>query len=135
RSSDGTQKFLFEVGGEKQTVEAVLIPSEGRLTICLSSEIGCNMACSFCFTGKQKLKRRLTAGEIVGQFLQVMDRLDPEERITNIVYMGMGEPLDNVDAVFRSIEIFHSPWGLNLSRKKITVSTSGIVPMIPKVTE
>jgi 23S rRNA (adenine2503-C2)-methyltransferase len=93
------------------------------------------MACSFCFTGKQKLKRRLTAGEIVGQFLQVMDRLDPGVRISNIVFMGMGEPLDNAEAVFKSIEIFHSPWGLNLSRKKITVSTSGIVPMIPKVTE
>lgn len=134
KSRDGTQKFLFDVGGG-QSVEAVLIPSDGRLTLCLSSEIGCNMACGFCFTGKQKLKRRLTAGEIVGQFLQVMDRLDPDQRITNIVYMGMGEPLDNPEAVFRSIEIFHSPWGINLSRKKITVSTSGIVPMIPKVTE
>jgi 23S rRNA (adenine2503-C2)-methyltransferase len=134
KSRDGTQKFLFEMGGGF-SVEAVLIPSEGRRTLCLSSEIGCNMACDFCFTGKQKLKRRLTAGEIVGQFVQVMDRLDPGERITNIVYMGMGEPLDNVEAVFRSIEIFHSPWGLNLSRKKITVSTSGIVPMISKVTE
>jgi len=134
KSRDGTQKFLFDVGGG-QSVEAVLIPSDGRLTLCLSSEIGCNMACGFCFTGKQKLKRRLTSGEIVGQFLQVMDRLDQDQRITNIVYMGMGEPLDNPDAVFRSIEIFHSPWGLGLSRKKITVSTSGIVPMIPKVTE
>ncbi len=92
------------------------------------------MACSFCFTGKQKLKRRLTAGEVVGQFCK--SRIGwPEERITNIVFMGMGEPLDNPEAVFRSIEIFHSPWGLNLSRKKITVSTSGIVPMIPMVTE
>jgi 23S rRNA (adenine2503-C2)-methyltransferase len=134
KSRDGTQKFLFDVGAG-QSVEAVLIPADDRRTLCLSSEIGCNMACGFCFTGKQKLKRRLSAGEIVGQFLQVMDRLDPGERITNIVYMGMGEPLDNADAVFRSIEIFHSPWGLNLSRKKITVSTSGIVPMIPKVTE
>ena len=134
KSRDGTQKLLFDVG-DNQTIEAVLIPSEGRLTLCLSSEIGCNMACSFCFTGKQKLKRRLTAAEIVGQFVQAMDRLGPEERITNVVFMGMGEPLDNPDAVFRAIEILHSPWGLNLSKKKITVSTSGIVPMIPLVTE
>jgi 23S rRNA (adenine2503-C2)-methyltransferase len=134
KSRDGTQKFLFDVGAD-QSVEAVLIPSDGRMTLCLSSEIGCNMACQFCFTGKQKLKRRLTAGEIVGQFVQVMDRLGPEERITNIVFMGMGEPLDNTDAVFRSIAIFHSQWGLGLSRKKITVSTSGIVPMMSKVTE
>ena len=134
KSRDGTQKFLFDVGND-QSVEAVLIPADDRRTLCLSSEIGCNMACGFCFTGKQKLKRRLKAGEIVGQFLQVMDRLEPEERITNIVYMGMGEPLDNADEVFKSIEIFHSPWGLNLSRKKITVSTSGIVPMIPRVSQ
>lgn len=134
KSRDGTQKFLFDMG-ESRSVEAVLIPSDDRLTLCLSSEIGCNMACGFCFTGKQKLKRRLSAGEIVGQFLQVKDRLEPDQRITNIVYMGMGEPLDNPDEVFKSIEIFHSPWGLNLSRKKITVSTSGIVPLIPRVTE
>lgn len=133
KSKDGTQKFLFDVG-ENQSVEAVLIPSEGRQTLCISSEIGCNIACQFCFTGKQKLKRRLTAGEIVGQFLQVKDRIG-DERITNIVFMGMGEPLDNVEAVFRAIDIFHDTWGLNISRKKITVSTSGIVPMIPKVTE
>jgi 23S rRNA (adenine2503-C2)-methyltransferase len=134
KSRDGTQKFLFDMG-ESRSVEAVLIPSDGRLTLCLSSEIGCNMACGFCFTGKQKLKRRLSAGEIVGQFLQVKDRLELGQKITNIVYMGMGEPLDNPDEVFKSIEIFHSPWGLNLSRKKITVSTSGIVPLIPRVTE
>lgn len=133
KSVDGTQKFLFDVGDGK-SVEAVLIPSDGRLTLCLSSEIGCNLACRFCFTGKQKLQRRLSAGEIVGQFLQVMDRLEDDQRITNIVFMGMGEPLDNPEAVFRSIEIFHSPWGLNLSKKKITVSTSGLVDMIPEVT-
>jgi 23S rRNA (adenine2503-C2)-methyltransferase len=133
KSADGTQKFLFGVDDAK-SVEAVLIPSEDRLTLCLSSEIGCNMACQFCFTGKQKLKRRLTAGEIVGQFVQVMDRLDSHQRISNIVFMGMGEPLDNPEAVFKSIEIFHSPWGLNVSKKKITVSTSGLIPMIPEVT-
>lgn len=133
-SVDGTRKYLFDVGNN-QNVEAVLIPSEDRLTLCLSSEIGCNMACQFCYTGKQKLKRRLSAGEIVGQYLQVLDRLPEGTRISNIVFMGMGEPLDNPDEVFRSIEIFTSDWGLNLSRKRITVSTSGIVPMIPRVIE
>ncbi len=132
-SSDGTRKYLFDIG-LGQTVEAVMIPSEDRKTLCLSSEVGCNMACKFCFTGKQKLKRRLTAGEIVGQFLQVKKDMG-EERISNIVFMGMGEPLDNTAAVFDSIEILKSDFGINLSRKKITVSTSGLVPQMPLVTQ
>ena len=94
KSIDGTQKFLFDVG-QGNTVESVVIPSDDRLTLCVSSEIGCNMACKFCFTGKQKLKRRLTADEIVGQFLQVEKLLSEGQRLTNIVFMGMGEPLDN----------------------------------------
>lgn len=133
KSLDGTMKFLFNVGDGK-TVEAVLIPAEGRLTLCLSSEVGCNMACKFCYTAKQKLQRKLETWEIVGQFLAVKDQLPADQRISNIVFMGMGEPLDNPENVFKAIEIFHSSWGLNISRKKITVSTSGIVPMISKVT-
>lgn len=132
-SVDGTRKYLFDIG-EGQTVEAVMIPSDDRMTLCLSSEVGCNMACKFCFTGKQKLKRRLTAGEIVGQFIQVKNDMG-EKRISNIVFMGMGEPLDNCDAVFDSIKIFKSDFGLNVGRKKITVSTSGLVPQIPLVTD
>ncbi len=127
KSVDGTQKLLFDMGGGN-SVEAVLIPTDDRLTLCISSEVGCNMACKFCFTGKQKLKRRLKTEEIVGQFMQAHDRLEPGQRISNIVFMGMGEPLDNCEAVFKSIEILHSTWGMNLSKKKITVSTSGIVP-------
>ena len=138
KSADGTEKFLFEVGGG-DTVESVLIPADDRLTLCVSSEVGCNMGCKFCFTGKQKMKRRLTTAEIVGQYLTALDSLSgssqQQQRITNIVFMGMGEPLDNPDAVFSSIEILHSPLGCNLSKKKITVSTSGIVPLIPRVTE
>lgn len=140
QSKDGTEKFLFDVGNG-QTIESVLIPAGERMTLCVSSEIGCNMACQFCYTGKQKLKRRLTVSEIVGQFLLVQEHLaqtsKPGEpsRITNIVFMGMGEPLDNPDAVFPAIEIIHDPLAGNLSRKKITVSTSGIVPMIPLVTQ
>ena len=134
-SVDGTQKFLFDVR-DGNSIEAVVIPSDDRLTLCVSSEIGCNMACQFCFTGKQKLKRRLTADEIVGQFMVVQDSLAKEGRkLSNIVFMGMGEPLDNSDNVFKSIEVIHSPWGVNLSRKKITVSTSGLIPEMYKVAE
>lgn len=127
KSVDGTQKFLFDMG-DLNTVEAVLIPSDDRLTLCISSEVGCNMACRFCFTGKQKLKRRLRADEIVGQFMQVADRLEEGQRISNIVFMGMGEPLDNPEAVFKAVEVLHSEWGMNVSRRRITVSTSGLVP-------
>ena len=133
-SVDGTRKFLFDVGGGK-TVESVLIPNGERLTLCVSSEVGCNIGCKFCFTAKQKLSRRLTAGEIVGQFWGATRALPAGRRITNIVFMGMGEPLDNPDAVFRSIDILCDTWGFNFSRRKITVSTSGLVPMIPRVAE
>lgn len=132
KSVDGTQKFLFDVG-QGMSVEAVVIPADDRLTLCVSSEVGCNMACKFCYTGKQKLKRRLTAAEIVGQFMQVSDRLEEGQRLSNIVFMGMGEPLDNCDAVFKSIEVLTNDWGMNLSKKRITVSTSGLVPEMWRV--
>lgn len=153
KSVDGTQKFLFDVG-EGNTVEAVLIPSDDRLTLCISSEVGCNMACKFCFTGKQKLKRRLQAHEIVGQFVAIEDILArdagftpgvvPEikegerwaarpPRITNIVYMGMGEPLDNCEAVFTTVDVLCEDFGRNFSRRKVTVSTSGLVPEMWRV--
>jgi 23S rRNA (adenine2503-C2)-methyltransferase len=134
KSVDGTQKFLFDVKNG-DSVEAVLIPSEGRLTLCVSSEVGCNMACRFCYTGKQKLKRRLTADEIVGQFMQVNDRLEAGQRISNIVFMGMGEPLDNPQAVFKSIEVLHCSWGMNVSKRRITVSTSGLVKEMWRVAD
>lgn len=147
RSVDGTQKLLFDMG-DGNTVEAVLIPSEDRLTLCISSEVGCNMGCKFCFTGKQKLKRRLKTHEIVGQFVQCKRLLEqqtaelkakfpaqdtPELRISNVVFMGMGEPLDNPDVVFKTCDILHDQCGLNLSRKKITVSTSGLVPEMHRI--
>lgn len=132
KSVDGTQKFLFDMGNNN-SVEAVLIPSGDRLTLCISSEVGCNMACKFCFTGKQKLKRRLKASEIVGQFMQVHDRLSEGQRISNIVFMGMGEPLDNSDAVFKTVDILNDDFGIGISRRKITVSTSGLVPEMWKV--
>jgi 23S rRNA (adenine2503-C2)-methyltransferase len=133
KSKDGTRKWLFDIG-DGMTIETVLIPNKDRLTLCVSSEVGCNIACRFCFTGKQKLKRRLSAGQIVGQFLHAQDSLAKDGlRVTNIVFMGMGEPLDNPEAVFRSIDILHQPNGINLSRKKITVSTSGLVPQMPLI--
>jgi 23S rRNA (adenine2503-C2)-methyltransferase len=134
QSVDGTRKFLINVGAGK-TVETVIIPSRGRLTLCISSEVGCNMACKFCYTGKQKLQRKLDTWEIVGQFVLASRRLPPDQRLTNIVFMCMGEPLDNPDAVFKAIEILHSQWGYGLSKKRVTVSTSGIVPMMPKITQ
>ena len=133
KSKDGTRKWLFDIG-DGMTIETVLIPNKDRLTLCVSSEVGCNIACRFCFTGKQKMKRRLTAGQIVGQFLHAQDSLAKDGlRVTNIVFMGMGEPLDNPDEVFKAIEILHDPNGINLSRRKITVSTSGLVPQMHKI--
>ena len=133
RSVDGTQKFLFKLK-DGLTVEAVLIPSDDRLTLCISSEVGCNMACKFCYTGKQKLKRRLETFEIVGQFIQVERSLRLEDRkVSNIVYMGMGEPLDNPEAVFKTVDILCNDFGRNFSRRKVTVSTSGLIPEMWKV--
>ncbi len=132
QSKDGTAKFLFDVGGGK-TIESVLIPAGDRLTLCVSSEVGCNMACKFCYTGTQKLKKRLSSGEIIGQLYGVSKWLPEDLRISNVVFMGMGEPLDNPDAVFKSVEVMHEPIAFNMSRKKITISTSGLIDMIPEV--
>ncbi len=133
-SRDGTIKILVDVG-DGQTVEAVLIPADDRLTLCLSTEVGCNLACKFCFTGKRLLAKRLSTSQIVGQFLRAKDAVPNGQRITNIVFMGMGEPLDNPEAVFSSIKILIEGVGIRFSRKKITVSTSGLLPLIPLVTE
>ncbi len=134
KSLDGTEKFLFQTE-EGFLYETVLIPSEKRWTLCLSSQVGCNMACKFCYTGKQKLRKRLTTSEIIGQYMVVNERIKPHSKITNLVFMGMGEPLDNQEAVFSSIEIFCESLGIGLSRKKITISTSGLASLIPKITE
>jgi 23S rRNA (adenine2503-C2)-methyltransferase len=139
QSLDGTEKFLFDVSdgkGDGKTIEGVIIPSEGRRTLCVSSEVGCNMACKFCFTAKQKLQRRLRVSEIVGQLYGITRLATSEaDRVSNIVFMGMGEPLDNVENVFPAIEIFHEALAFNIGLKKITVSTSGLVPQIPLVTQ
>ncbi len=133
-SVDGTRKFLMKVDGGKN-IEAVLIPNEDRLTLCVSSEVGCAMGCKFCFTAEMGLMRRLTASEIVGQFINAANSLKDGRRITNIVFMGMGEPLDNVENVTKAISILHTQQGIGFGLKRITVSTSGIVPMIPRVAQ
>lgn len=120
RSTDGTAKYLFRgVGG--RDVEAVCIPDKDRTTICVSSQAGCRMGCTFCMTGRQGFHGSLSAADIVNQILSVPE----SEQLTNIVFMGMGEPLDNLDQVERVIEILTAPWGLAWSPKRITVSSIG----------
>jgi 23S rRNA (adenine2503-C2)-methyltransferase len=130
-AEDRTVKFLFQLK-DKQTVETVLIPFHNKYSICLSSQVGCAMHCSFCFTGTQGLKRNLTTGEIVGQFIQAWRWLAQnrpgEERILNVVFMGQGEPLHNFDAVKKACEIFLSKHGASIAAQKITISTAGYVP-------
>lgn len=122
-SVDGTKKYLF-VQGEMKFVEAAYIPDADRATLCVSSQVGCKMGCLFCMTGKQGFQAQLTAGEIVNQIRSLPER----QTLTNVVYMGMGEPLDNMDAVLQSLEILTSEWGYAWSPKRITVSTIGIIP-------
>lgn len=130
-SQDKTVKFLFRLHDEEK-VETVLIPFQKKYTVCLSSQVGCAMNCSFCHTGQQGFRRNLTSDEIVGQFLEVQKWLSkhrPEDdRILNIVYMGQGEPLHNFDEVKTSAEIFLSQHGVSLAGSKITISTSGYLP-------
>ena len=136
-SSDGTIKWLlrFPDGNEAETV---YIPDRDRGTLCVSSQVGCTLTCSFCHTGTQKLVRNLTAGEITGQVMLAMDELGdwpagkPDRRLTNIVLMGMGEPLFNYDNVAKAMRIVMSGEGVGLSKRRITLSTSGVVPEIAR---
>jgi 23S rRNA (adenine2503-C2)-methyltransferase len=133
-SSDKTIKCAFEVEQGK-VVEGVLIPTTSRTTACISSQVGCSLACTFCATGKLKLMRNLTAGEIVDQVVYLRDQSEQRYRqsLSNIVYMGMGEPLLNYKNVLRSIEMITSEQGLGMSPKRITVSTAGIAKMIKQL--
>ncbi|MGZ5865117.1 MAG: 23S rRNA (adenine(2503)-C(2))-methyltransferase RlmN [Xanthobacteraceae bacterium] len=155
-SVDGTRKWLLRLPGEHpgerpHEVECVYIPDTGRGTLCVSSQVGCTLTCSFCHTGTQRLVRNLTAGEIVGQILVARDRLgdwpggtpptdglvpqDGGRFITNLVMMGMGEPLYNFDAVKEALLIASDGDGIGISKRKITISTSGVVPMIERAGE
>ena len=121
----GVRKYLFELE-DGESVESVLIPDEGRNTLCISTQVGCAMACEFCLTGSFRLKRNLTTAEIINQLCAVKRDAD----IRNIVFMGMGEPLQNLDNLVRSIEIMLEGIGLQLSNRRITVSTCGLVPQM-----
>ncbi len=138
-SNDGTRKYLVRIAGGHE-VEVVYIPEESRGTLCISSQVGCTLTCSFCHTGTQKLVRNLTAGEIVGQIMVARDDLgewpeqgapkDETRLLSNIVLMGMGEPLYNFENVRDAMKIAMDPEGIQLSRRRITLSTSGVVPEI-----
>jgi 23S rRNA (adenine2503-C2)-methyltransferase len=132
RSIDGTEKFLLGLE-DGNRIESVLIPDENRLTLCISSQAGCTLDCGFCLTAQEKLKRNLKAHEIVGQILTVQRTLSEETRITNIVMMGMGEPLANLTQVIEALKRMISPIGLGFSPRRVTVSTAGMVPQILKL--
>ena len=153
-SADGTRKWLFRFpprgAGRPVEAETVYIPEEGRGTLCVSSQVGCTLTCSFCHTGTQTMVRNLTAEEILGQILVARDRLGdfpdaaapvgamvPAEgrRVSNVVMMGMGEPLHNFDNVKTALAIASDGEGISLSKRRITLSTSGVVPMIPRTGE
>ncbi len=126
-SSDGTKKYLFRTGDDS-AVEAVMIPDEDRRTLCVSSQAGCRMGCRFCMTGRQGFHGNLTVADILSQFIAV----DEAAELTNAVFMGMGEPLDNFDNVMKAIEVLTADWGFGWSPKRITLSTIGVLPNLRK---
>jgi 23S rRNA (adenine2503-C2)-methyltransferase len=135
-SADGTRKYLLRIAGGHE-VETVYIPEESRGTLCISSQVGCTLTCSFCHTGTQKLVRNLTAGEIVGQVMVARDDLGEwpvpgAPKVSNVVLMGMGEPLYNFENVRDAMKVVMDGEGLSLSRRRITLSTSGVVPEIAR---
>lgn len=143
-SEDGTRKYLVRIAGGHE-VEVVYIPETNRGTLCVSSQVGCTLTCSFCHTGTQKLVRNLTAGEIIGQVMVARDDLDEWPKsgtrtedarlLSNIVLMGMGEPLYNFENVRDAMKIAMDPEGIQLSRRRITLSTSGVVPEIARTAQ
>lgn len=138
KSSDGTVKYLFNVGPGRD-IESVYIPDKDRATLCVSSQAGCKMNCYFCATGRLGFKADLTAAQIINQILSIPPQPAPGEtpagELTNVVFMGMGEPLDNLGAVLPVIEILTAPWGLAWSPKRITVSTVGKLPQLKDLLE
>ncbi len=132
RSVDGTRRYLLALP-DGQTVEAVAMPYGARATLCISSQVGCRFACRFCQTGRLGLQRSLSAGEIVGQVLRLLAEAEAPPVRTNVVFMGQGEPLDNLDAVMGSVEALQDPLGPDLSWRRITVSTVGLVPALRRL--
>ena len=131
-SRDGTRKFLFGLS-DGGAIESVLIPDEDRLTLCVSTQVGCAMGCRFCLTARGGFARDLTAAEIVDQVLQVRRLLPSSKRITNVVLMGMGEPLANYQEVVKAIEVMEDDLGLGLSARRITLSTVGLLPELERL--
>lgn len=127
-SKDLTRKYLFAPEGSSLEVEAVVIPDQDRKTLCVSSQAGCKMGCKFCMTGRQGFHGNLDTAQILSQFLAI----EESSQLTNAVFMGMGEPLDNADNVLRAIEILTAPWGFAWSPKRITLSTIGVLPQLKR---
>ena len=127
-SADGTKKYLYRTL-QGAYVEAAYIPDGDRATLCVSSQAGCRMGCRFCATGRQGLQHSLTAAEILNQIVSLPER----DRLTNLVFMGMGEPLDNTDEVLRALAVLTEPWGFGWSPTRITLSTAGVVPQLRRL--
>jgi 23S rRNA (adenine2503-C2)-methyltransferase len=131
-STDGTRKYLFELH-DGHRIESVLIPERDHLTVCISSQAGCAMGCRFCLTGAQGLNRDLSPAEIVEQVIHIKRSLASPERLTNIVFMGMGEPLANYDNLLKAVHHLVGETGMNFSHRKVTISTCGLVPAIRRL--
>jgi 23S rRNA (adenine2503-C2)-methyltransferase len=132
RSSDGTRKLLIRLA-DGEEIESVLIPSKDRTTLCMSSQVGCAMACEFCATARMGLHRNLTAAEMLTQIYAARQQLVASEDLTNYVFMGMGEPLANYPRLIRTLTIMTSDWGMGISPRRITVSTVGLLPMMERL--
>jgi len=133
KSHDGTQKLLFALK-DGELVESVIIPSEKRITACISTQVGCKYACFFCASGIAGFERNLTSGEIIEEVLFLNKQVHPK-KITHIVFMGTGEPLDNYDSLIKAIRLINSPDALGIGSRRITVSTSGVIPGIEKLAQ
>lgn len=137
RSNDGTRKWLLAVDGGDNAIECVLIPEKSRMTLCVSSQVGCMLNCSFCSTAKQGFNRNLTTAEIIGQVHLVHHQLLAEAQpgVTNVVMMGMGEPLLNFDAVIAAVDLMTDDFGYALSKRRVTISTAGVVPAMERLAD
>lgn len=127
-STDGTKKYLFRTS-EGEYIESALIPDGERMTLCVSSQAGCRMGCKFCATGRMGFRHQLSATEIINQILSIPER----DKLTNLVFMGMGEPLDNIDNLMRTLDILTAEWGMAWSPTRITVSTAGVAKSLPRL--
>ena len=127
-SQDGTKKYLFRTS-QGEYIESALIPDGERMTLCVSSQAGCKMGCKFCATGRMGFRHHLSATEIINQILSIPER----DKLTNLVFMGMGEPLDNIDNLLRALDILTSEWGMAWSPTRITVSTAGVARTLPRL--